>query len=220
MTFYIRNYFGVFWARHFSKMVPFTEEHTWTSRASIFDIDQFMHINNAMYLRLCEYARWSWASCAGMIDYWKKKKCFPVITLVAVRYRRPITFLTKYCIKSRIVHVSEHAFYMTQKFFVKDKLCCSALLELRIVSKEGPLDCLNIFTEAVGAKPIPTVELDPNLKQGLDLFHALEAVLLDKPVPDLTVSSHPSPATSPMSSTSESEASSSSRSASSTHKDD
>ena len=187
MAFYVRNLYGQFWGKYISKYVPFTEEFVWNSRASIFDVDQFLHINNAMYLRLCEYSRWAWASCAHMIDFWKKKRCYPVISLLSIRYRRPITLFTKYCIKSRIVHVAEHSFYITHKFYVKDELMCSVLIELRIVSAKGQLNCIDLFHEFTGAESIPSVDTDQYLKQGIDLFHALEAVLLEKPLSELHV---------------------------------
>ena len=192
MSYWIRNLYGVFWGKYFSNKVPFNQEYIWNSRARIADIDMLGHINHADYFRLCEYARWTWASAGGMIDYWKKLSCGPVITLAAARYRRSIPLFTKYCIKSNVIHVTERAFYMTQKFYVKDQLACSVLLELRIVGKKGTYNAIEQFKDLVPDGKIPNADLDPNIKQSLDVFHALEAYLLEKELPELILSPHPS----------------------------
>lgn len=197
MSFFIRNWYSGFWGKHFAKKVDITEEFEWPSRVNIFDIDVYMHVNNASYLRLCEYARWSWAIGTGLADKWRKKQTSPVVTLTSIRYKRQLRLFAKYVIRSKIIHITEKSFYMTQKFYLNDKLACSVLMKLQIIGKSGPVNCIESFKDMYPDIKIPSVKGNQDYEQGLEIFHALESLLLEKPLPALTVTPSPSPAASP-----------------------
>jgi acyl-CoA thioesterase FadM len=189
MAFFFRLGLSALWGKYFAKKTSLVEEFVWRSRAGFTDIDMFMHINNASYFSLCEYARWAWTLNSGLSGVLAKRKTSPILTQVAARYRRPINLFRAYELRSRIIHVDERAFYMTQKFYMKKELAASVLLKIQFVSKSGTVNPVELFRELDQKHDVPKVESGSADSDGLETFYALESYLLDKIPTTATASS-------------------------------
>ncbi|XP_069747338.1 protein THEM6-like isoform X3 [Narcine bancroftii] len=126
--------------------------HSGGSLVLFQDIDFLGHMNNARYLRECDFARksvngWSmppsWRpqdrSCSGnmlslyirngLLHATRKLKANMVVGAATIRYRRSLHLFEQFRIRSRIVCWDEKAFYIEQEFIsCRDSFVCATML--------------------------------------------------------------------------------------------
>lgn len=66
------------------------------------DIDIFFHLNNAMYVRVAELARWRIFSEAKMYDIAVKQGAMFLVVKQSVEYKRPILPFQRYIVKTSV----------------------------------------------------------------------------------------------------------------------
>eukprot|EP00770_Monocercomonoides_exilis_P005559 MONOS_5531.1-p1 / transcript=MONOS_5531.1 / gene=MONOS_5531 / organism=Monocercomonoides_exilis_PA203 / gene_product=unspecified product / transcript_product=unspecified product / location=Mono_scaffold00162:50357-50893(-) / protein_length=178 / sequence_SO=supercontig / SO=protein_coding / is_pseudo=false len=162
----------------------------------------FMHINNASYLSLAEYARWAWIYSSNLNEKLGKLGLAPIIGCIAIRYRKQIRLFQPYTIKSKLIHFEDKAFYLVQKFYLKNQLACSILMKCFLNGKNGIVNPIPVFEGLYPKEKLPMAEFGSADHDGLSTFHALESFLLEKPIEPPVLSSSPSPSQSPVSSSS------------------
>ncbi|KAF4076398.1 hypothetical protein AMELA_G00214690 [Ameiurus melas] len=79
------------------------------------DIDM-CHMNNARYLRECDFARISLCARNGVMKATRALGAAMVAGAITVRYRRPLCVGEKFELRTRIVTWDEKAFYIEQRF--------------------------------------------------------------------------------------------------------
>lgn len=104
-----------------------TAEQTLTGRVTPRDIDM-CHMNNARYLRECDFARFSLYMRNGVFKALRELKASMVVGATTIRYRRALCIGEGYELRSRIVTWDDKAFYLEQRFVsTKDGLVCAVM---------------------------------------------------------------------------------------------
>jgi YbgC/YbaW family acyl-CoA thioester hydrolase len=77
-----------------------------------YELDSYNHLNNAVYLNYTEQARWEILRINGLIDKFRSRKLFLVITETHIRYIREALLFDEVTIYTNIEH---HAPYLIFK---------------------------------------------------------------------------------------------------------
>ncbi|XP_068605103.1 protein THEM6-like [Brachionichthys hirsutus] len=104
-----------------------TAEQTLPGRVTPRDIDM-CHMNNARYLRECDFARMSLYMRNGVFKALRALRASAVVGATTIRYRRSLCIGEGYELQSRIVSWNEKAFFLEQRFVSrKDGLVCAVM---------------------------------------------------------------------------------------------
>uniref|UniRef100_A0A3Q4GUU0 Protein THEM6 n=1 Tax=Neolamprologus brichardi TaxID=32507 RepID=A0A3Q4GUU0_NEOBR len=104
-----------------------TAEQVLTGRVTPHDIDM-CHMNNARYLRECDFARFSLYMRNGVFKAVRALKASMVVGATTIRYRRALCIGEGYELRSRIVTWDDKAFFLEQRFVsTKDGLVCAVM---------------------------------------------------------------------------------------------
>lgn len=115
-----------------------TAEQVISSRVTLNDIDM-CHMNNARYLRECDFARFSLYGRNGVLKALRALRGNMVVGASTIRYRRALCIGEGYELRSRIVTWDEKAFYLEQRFVsTKDGLVCAIMYCKQSVIRSTP----------------------------------------------------------------------------------
>ena len=91
--------------------------HVWPN-----DIDLNMHMNNARYLAIMDYARTHLLARTGLLVRVIRARYKPLVGAVWITYRRSLPLFSVFSIGSRLVCWDERWFYIEQTFTRRDEL--------------------------------------------------------------------------------------------------
>lgn len=115
-----------------------TAEQTLTGRVTTRDIDM-CHMNNARYLRECDFARFSLYVRNGVFKALRALKASMVVGATTIRYRRALCIGEGYELRSRIVTWDDKAFFLEQRFVSrKDGLVCAVMYCKQSIIRSSP----------------------------------------------------------------------------------
>ncbi|XP_049603443.1 protein THEM6 [Syngnathus scovelli] len=115
-----------------------TGEQVMTGRVAPRDIDM-CHMNNARYLRECDFARFSLYIRNGVFKALRALKASMVVGATTIRYRRPLYIGEPYELRSRVVTWDDKAFFLEQRFVSsKDELVCAVMYCKQTVLRSSP----------------------------------------------------------------------------------
>lgn len=115
-----------------------TGEQVVTGRVSPRDIDM-CHMNNARYLRECDFARFSLYVRNGVFKAARALKANLVVGATTIRYRRALCIGEGYDLCSRIVTWDDKAFFLEQRFVSKkDRRVCAVMYCKQSVIRGSP----------------------------------------------------------------------------------
>jgi acyl-CoA thioesterase FadM len=131
--------------------------HVWPQ-----DIDLNLHLNNARYLSLMDYARTHLLARTRLLEYIIRGRWQPLVGAVWMTYRRSLPLFSAYSISSRLVCWDERWFYIEQIFTGRNGL--SALGWVKGMLRDGtmsldPQHVLELVAPGVVSPPVPdTIE--------------------------------------------------------------
>ncbi|XP_051944291.1 protein THEM6-like [Hippocampus zosterae] len=115
-----------------------TAEQVMTGRVAPRDIDM-CHMNNARYLRECDFARFSLYMRNGVFKALRALKASMVVGATTIRYRRPLCIGESYELRSRVVTWDDKAFFLEQRFVSsKDGVVCAIMYCKQTVLRSSP----------------------------------------------------------------------------------
>ncbi|XP_007548628.1 protein THEM6-like [Poecilia latipinna] len=115
-----------------------TGEQVMTGRVTPRDIDM-CHMNNARYLRECDFARFSLYMRNGVFKATRALGANLVVGATTIRYRRALCIGEGYDLCSRIVTWDDKAFFLEQRFVsTKDRLVCAVMYCKQSVIRSSP----------------------------------------------------------------------------------
>uniref|UniRef100_A0A8C6UR03 Protein THEM6 n=1 Tax=Neogobius melanostomus TaxID=47308 RepID=A0A8C6UR03_9GOBI len=115
-----------------------TAEQVVSGRVTFNDIDM-CHMNNARYLRECDFARFSLYTRNGVFKAVRALRGTMVVGANTIRYRRALCIGEGYELRSRIVTWDEKAFYLEQRFVsTKDGVVCAVMYCKQSVIRSTP----------------------------------------------------------------------------------
>src|SRR5262245_24786768 len=95
---------------------PFTADGIVTTRiySGFRKLDMFMHVNNASYLELFEFARWEQAGRLRMFARYRQGHCYPIVAAAFVEYMAPLKAFCFVRVSSRMLGTSGKWLLMEQ----------------------------------------------------------------------------------------------------------
>ncbi|XP_016374703.1 protein THEM6-like isoform X2 [Sinocyclocheilus rhinocerous] len=100
-------------------------------RVFLHDLDFMCHMNNARYLRECDFARYAYCTRNGLFLAARALDASMLIGATTIRYRRSLAFGEAFELRTRIVAWDEKSFYLEQRFVSKTDGFVSAVMLCR-----------------------------------------------------------------------------------------
>lgn len=98
------------------------EEDLLTLRVLPNDIDFNLHMNNARYLSVMDYARTHLLARSRILEHVLRSRWQPMVGAVWMTYRRSLPLLARYQVASRLLCWDDRWFYIEQSFTGKQGL--------------------------------------------------------------------------------------------------
>ncbi|TSP09056.1 Protein THEM6 [Bagarius yarrelli] len=115
-----------------------TAEQSVGGHVLLHDVDM-CHMNNAHYLRECDFARISLYARNGVLRAARTLGATMVVGATTVRYRRPLCVGEKFELRSRIVTWDDKAFYLEQRFVsCRDEMVSAVMFCKQNVLRSSP----------------------------------------------------------------------------------
>ncbi|KAG7259239.1 hypothetical protein CRUP_016037 [Coryphaenoides rupestris] len=115
-----------------------TGEQVQSGRVLPRDIDMG-HMNNARYLRECDFARFSLYIRNGVFKALRALGANMVVGASTIRYRRPLCVGEGFELRSRIVTWDDKSFFLEQRFVsTKDGLVCAVMYCRQNIIRSSP----------------------------------------------------------------------------------
>lgn len=144
-------------ARRLPPMDPL-EMHVSEHRCRLVDCDIFLEMNNGRILTLYEMGRFQAAVRMGLWAVLKKKRWGLTVAGTSIRYRRRITPLERYEVRTKIATWDDRFVYIEQGMFKANGDCASHVLFRTAVVAKGRAVPTQVLIEAMGikvARPTP-----------------------------------------------------------------
>ncbi|CAH1778091.1 unnamed protein product [Owenia fusiformis] len=123
------------------------------------DLDLVLHMNNARYLRECDFARFDFWITTGIYQAVRKLKGRMLAGASTIRYRKSIDLFDTYNIITKLLCWDDKAFYVEQKFVRnRDSFVCAVVTLKQTWS--GGISPQNALDDHYGrpVSPLPTPE--------------------------------------------------------------
>ncbi|KTG03007.1 hypothetical protein cypCar_00048980 [Cyprinus carpio] len=121
-----------------SPVFDITAEQSSSGRVVLHDLD-LCHMNNARYLRECDFARFSLYTRNGVFKALRALGATIVVGASTIRYRRPLCVGEAFEIRSRIITWDEKSFYLEQRFVsCKDGMVSAVMFCKQNVLRSSP----------------------------------------------------------------------------------
>jgi len=128
--------------------------HVWPN-----DIDFNLHLNNARYLNIMDYARTHLLARTGLLEHIVRARWKPMVGAVWITYRRSLPVFSSFWLSSRLVCWDERWFYIEQTFEGREGLAAVGWVKGVLHNKRGTVDPqVAIETVAPGAVSPPMPE--------------------------------------------------------------
>ncbi len=118
------------------------------------DLDTNFHMNNGRYLTLMDLGRLDLLLHLGAVRIVFKKKWFPVLAGLEVRFRRPLNLFQKFEIHTRIVTWDTKWIFIEQKIKRAGELALHAYLKGVFVGPKGSVPITELL-ELMGVRDAP-----------------------------------------------------------------
>ena len=128
------------------------------------DIDIYMHMNNAKYLREFDLSRMSMMFSNGCWEALRKKGGFILVNAGNIRYRRPMKLFQRYTIETQLVGWDDSTLYGEQRMKTSDGFVTAILFSKHAIRG---ISVGEIMKEIYG-EVIPSPELSPEMKTWLN----------------------------------------------------
>jgi len=104
------------------------------------DIDLNMHLNNARYLSIMDYARTHLLARTRLLEHIVHSRWMPLVGAVWVTYRRSLPVFSRFELASRLVCWDEKWFYIEQTFTGRDGLAAVGWVKGALRNRQGTVD--------------------------------------------------------------------------------
>jgi acyl-CoA thioesterase FadM len=123
------------------------------------DIDLNLHLNNARYLNLMDYARTHLLARTQLLDHILRARWTPLVGAVWITYRRSLPLFSTFTLASRLVCWDERWFYIEQTFTAREGLAAVGWFKGVLRDARGTLEPQKVIDRvAPGALSPPMPE--------------------------------------------------------------
>lgn len=140
-----------------------TAEQVVKGRVTSNDIDM-CHMNNARYLRECDFARFSLYTRNGVFKALRALKASMVVGASTIRYRRALCIGEGYELRSRVVTWDDKSFFLEQRFVsTKDGLVCAVMYCKQTVIRSSPAQIMQHLCKRKVSQNIVIIDFYDNI---------------------------------------------------------
>lgn len=129
--------------RHHIRPLPplsVLEEDVLQLRVLPTDIDINIHMNNARYLSVMDYARMHLLARTRLLDHILRSRWQAMVGAIWVTYRRSLPLFSRYTLASRMVCWDDRWFYIEQTFTRRDGLAAVGWIKGVLRDRSGIVD--------------------------------------------------------------------------------
>lgn len=122
------------------------------------DLDTNLHMNNGRYMTLLDLGRLDLLLRIGAARPAFRRKWYPVLAAVQLRFRRPLNLFQRFEIRTRLVTWDHKWVYLEQRILRKGKVVTHALLKGAFVGPQGTVpmsDVVALLGTRLEAPPLP-----------------------------------------------------------------
>lgn len=127
--------------------------HVWPQ-----DIDFNLHMNNARYLSVMDYARMHLLARCRLLEHAIRSRWQPVVGAVWMTYRRSLPLFSAFTIASRLICWDDRWFYIEQRFIASEGLAAAGWVKGMLRGAHGsinPQEALERVVPGVVSPPMP-----------------------------------------------------------------
>ena len=127
--------------------------HVWPN-----DIDFNLHLNNARYLNIMDYARTHLLARTGLLEHIVRARWQPMVGAVWITYRRSLPLFSTFWLSSRLVCWDERWFYIEQTFEGREGLAAVGWVKGVLRDKRGtvaPQAGIDVVAPGAVSPPMP-----------------------------------------------------------------
>lgn len=104
------------------------------------DIDLNLHMNNARYLNIMDYARTHMLARTRLLEHIVRSRWQPLVGAIWMTYRRPLPLFSAFDLTSRMVCWDDRWFYMEQTFSGSKGLAAVGWVKGILRDRQGNVD--------------------------------------------------------------------------------
>lgn len=122
------------------------------------DIDLNLHMNNARYLSVMDYARMHLLARMRLLEHLIRARWTPLVGAVWMTYRRSLPLFAPFTVTSRMLCWDEKWFYMEQTFLGREGLVAVGWVKAVLRDPGGNLDpqrVLEAIEPGITSPPVP-----------------------------------------------------------------
>ena len=102
------------------------------------DLDVLRHVNNGVYLSLCDLARLDQMRRSGLWPKLRSRGLYPVIAAETILFRKSLRLGERFRIQTRVLGWDERVFFIEHRFWRhRDELICAAIVSARFLRSTG-----------------------------------------------------------------------------------
>lgn len=125
------------------------------------DIDLHMHMNNSKYLREMDFGRIRFYLESGLRDAGRQLGAATLVAAISIRYRKSLQLWQRFTLTTKVVHWSDDAFYLEQRFTGEDGFIYAiAMVKMVARSEHGRVSTVE-FAKLMAAEGADNVESPP-----------------------------------------------------------
>lgn len=121
-------------------------------RTWFHDLDINLHMNNGRYLTLMDLGRMDLMIRTGLSREVLQNKWMPVVASAHMTFRRSLSPLQKFSLRTRVIGWDEKWFYIQQEFHSNHRLCARGLVKAALKGHSGTVPTAKILA-MLGAEP-------------------------------------------------------------------
>jgi acyl-CoA thioesterase FadM len=122
------------------------------------DIDVNLHLNNARYLNIMDYARIHLLARVQLLDHILRSRWKPMVGAVWITYRRSLPLFSAFTLSSRLVCWDERWFYIEQTFTGREGLAAAGWVKGVLRDANGnvePQRVIDSVAPGLASPPMP-----------------------------------------------------------------
>jgi acyl-CoA thioesterase FadM len=148
----------IFLISKFAKQIALLDESRIAFRVWPLDCDINMHMNNGRYLTLMDLGRTYFMAQMDMLWKLPKKKWFPVVGAVEIKYYRSLNPFQRFEIVSRVLTWDEKWIYLEQRFEAEGKVFAAARLRALFIGPKGRVSTDDVIRLTMDLIPEPPMD--------------------------------------------------------------
>lgn len=150
------------WHRVLKRATPAGEPFRKRLRAWPWRCDAYLHLNNAVYLRLAEDVRWAWTAQSGLLRHSLSEHWMFLVGGVDLIYRRPIPLMSSFEVVSSIVGADGRWLFFAQEFVLPSGKVAARALVRATIQSSGEIVRPESVLGLIGAEiPSPGADIEP-----------------------------------------------------------